>query len=797
MPRDRSVHFSLVALVFWILLPVVAIGAAGAVYAWQAGRNATERELMSRVQALAAGIARELDVSKAALQTLATSPSLATGDFAAFQQQSLLIPKPDGARIVLTDTSGQMQTDSLLPYGGPLPKLGNLGAMPSQVFASGQVQVSDLSVGPMTRDYFVAVDVPIELDGRVAYGLTMAFTPSAFTAVLDERTSAAAGWRAIVVDGNGLVLARSSNVETFIGRRISFASLAAIGRGEGVFTTTAQDGHRLLAANARIPRTGWSTIAATRLDMIEADLMRSLGATAAAGAAMLSLGLFAAGRYARRIARPLLALVEAADALAQGGQPRSIPPGVREASRIGAALSQAAETLQSREQERTRSDAALRENEEHFRTITDSMPQMVWSAQADGRHDYYNLRWYDYTGIQPGKAGSQTWLGLFQLNDLAGAIAAWRHSLQTGEPYEMEYRLRCADGTWRWCLSRASPMRDAETGAILRWFGTCTDIQDLVEAREALARSRAELERLIAERTETLLQAVDALHSEAIELAQAEEALRQAQKMEAVGQLTSGIAHDFNNMLQGISGSLELVQRRTEQGRVAEAVHFIDNALRTVDRAAALTRRLLAFTRQRPLQPVLVSPSQIVLGMEELIRGTVRSSISVRLRTCGDAGTVLCDPNQLENALLNLAINAGDAMPNGGRLTISTRQVQLAEADIAGQDGASTGSYVEIAVGDTGTGMDGATQARAFEPFFTTKPIGKGTGLGLSQLVSFTRQVGGLVQLDSELGQGTTIRLLLPRHEPAPQSAELGAPVPPTQTPASQAPSVPSRSRGP
>ncbi len=664
--------------------------------------------------------------------------------------------------------------------------------MASQVFASGQVQVSDLSVGPVTRDYFVAVDVPVELDGRVAYGLTMAFTPSEFTPMIDERIGVADGWRALVVDGNGLILARSSNVGMFIGRRIGFASLAAVRRGEGVFKTTSQDGYPLLAANARIPHTGWSTIAATRLDMIEADLLRSLSATTSAGAAMLSLGLFAAGCCARRITRPLRALVEAADALAQGSQPCSIPPGVREASRIGAALAKAAETLQSREQERARANAALREDEARFRTITDAMPQMVWSAQADGRHDYYNLRWYDYTGIQPGKAGRQTWHRLFQASDLARIIAAWRHSLATGEPYEMEYRLRRADGTWRWCLSRASPMRDAETGAILRWFGTCTDIQDLVETREALARSRAELERLVAERTETLLQAVDALHSEALELAQTEEALRQARKMEAVGQLTSGIAHDFNNMLQGISGSLELVQRRTEQGRVAEAVHFIDNALKTVDRAAALTRRLLAFTRQRPLQPTLVSPNQIILGMEELIRGTVRPSISVGLQTCGEAGAVLCDPNQLENALLNLAINAGDAMPTGGRLTISIRQVQLAETDIAGQDRTSPGPHIEIAVADTGTGMDDATQARAFEPFFTTKPIGKGTGLGLSQIVSFTRQVGGLVQLSSELGRGTTVRLLLPRYEPAPRSGEPGAPVSATQAPAPQSRSAPS-----
>lgn len=788
MPRDRSIRFSLIVLVFWIIMPVVAIAAAGAVGTWQAGRNATERELTSRVQALAAGVARELEVSRAVLLTLATSPSLAVGDFAAFQQQSVLIPKPDGARIVLTDTSGQMQADSLLPYGAPLPKPGELGAM-SPVFATGQFpsqsQVSDLHTGPLTRDYLVAMDVPVELDGRIAYGLTMAFTPSTFTPVLNARKDVSEGWRALVVDGNGLVVARSSNVGAFVGRRVGFASLAAIGRGEGVFTTTSQDGYPMLAANASIPSTGWSTIAATRLDVIEANLLRSLTATAFASAALLSLGLFAAGSYARRIARPLHALVDAASSLTQGGQPRPIPPGVREASRIGVALAEAAAKLRSREQDRTWSDAALRQSEARFRTITDAMPQMVWSTQADGRHDYYNRRWYEYTGTRPGGANGGTgggiWHRLFQPNDLARAMAAWRHSLATGEPYEVEYRLRRADGAWRWCLSRASPMHDADTGIILRWFGTCTDIQDLVEAREDLARSRTELERLAAERTQALLQAVDALHEEATERAQAEDALRQAHKMEAVGQLTGSIAHDFNNMLQGISGSLELVQRRTEQGRIAEAEHFIENALRTVDRAAALTSRLLAFTRRQPLQPKLVSPDGLILGMEELILRTVRSTITIELRVGDGAGSVLCDPNQLENALLNLTINAGDAMPNGGRLAISVRQVELTKTDIAGQEGVSPGDYVEIAVADTGTGMDDVTQARAFEPFFTTKPIGKGTGLGLSQLSGFMRQLGGFVRLDSIVGQGTTVCLYLPKHESAPPTGTQPVPFSSTQ----------------
>ena len=764
MPRDRSIRFSLVALSLWTITPAVAAAAIGAAYAWHAGRSATEHELSSRAQALAVDMVRELAVPKAALLALATSPSLAAGDFEAFRQQALLMPKPDGARIVLTDRWGQMRADSGLPPGAALPEPGD-GDGVSKLFAIGQPQASDFHVGPLTRNGLIAVEVPVELDGRVAYGLAMAFAPSLFTPVLDKRRGLSEEGRAIAVDGNGLIVAGSSNVGDFVGRSLGATSLAAVGRGEGVFETTAQDGRPILAANARVPGTGWSTLAATRLDLANAALRRSIAGATASGAAVLLLGLISAERYARRVAAPLHALVGAADAMAVGKLPQPIPSGVREASRIGDALARAAATLAEREGERASTAAALRENEARFETITDALPQMVWAARPDGRHDYYNRRWYEYTGVQPRDGNVKAWRVLFRSDDLARAMSAWRHSLATGECYQAEYRLRRADGAWRWCLSRASPVRDAATGAVQRWFGTCTDIQDMVEAREAMARSSTELERLVAERTASLMQAVDALHAEALERSEAEEALRQAQKMESVGQLTGGIAHDFNNMLQGIASSIELLQRRAEQGRMAEADHFIENALRSVDRAAALTSRLLAFTRRQAPQSLPINPDELIRGMEDLIRRAVRQPVQVELQPAGDAWGVFCDPNQLENALLNLAINAGDAMPQGGRLLISTRRIRLDEADIAGHKGAAPGDHTEIAVADTGTGMDEATRARAFEAFFTTKPVGRGTGLGLSQLLSFTRLAGGVARIDSELGRGTTIRLYLPRHE--------------------------------
>ena len=306
----------------------------------------------------------------------------------------------------------------------------------------------------------------------------------------------------------------------------------------------------------------------------------------------------------------------------------------------------------------------------------------------------------------------------------------------------------------------------------------------LLAGEAALRHANDTLEARVDARTAELRQAVDALHAEALEREQAEAQLRQSQKMEAVGQLTGGIAHDFNNMLQAVAGSLELLGRRVEQGRTAKAGRYVEAARMGVERAAALTHRLLAFARRQTLQPRIVDPDKLVEGLAELIRRTAGPGVVVELRLQDGAWPILCDPHQLESVLLNLAINARDAMaqpssgqagpqdgpahetgarPSDGRLTISTRHVSLAAADVADQEGALPGEHVELAVSDTGTGMDDATKARAFEPFFTTKPLGQGTGLGLSQLHGFVRQSHDVVRLDSAPGQGTTVRLCLPR----------------------------------
>ena len=242
-----------------------------------------------------------------------------------------------------------------------------------------------------------------------------------------------------------------------------------------------------------------------------------------------------------------------------------------------------------------------------------------------------------------------------------------------------------------------------------------------------------------------------------------EEALRQSQKMEAVGQLTGGIAHDFNNMLTGIIGSLELLRRRLARGRTEDLDSLIDLGVTSANRAAALTHRLLAFSRRQSLDSKPVEMNALVISMDELLQRSINESIRLDMQLDQQLWVAEADPNQLESALLNLVINARDAMPNGGRLVVSTSNRHLDEDYAQSQSNLDAGDYVVLSVTDTGCGMAQSIVNRAFDPFFTTKPIGQGTGLGLSMIYGFSKQSGGHVVIHSVVGEGTTVSLFLPR----------------------------------
>ncbi|WP_205691866.1 hybrid sensor histidine kinase/response regulator [Caulobacter soli] len=404
--------------------------------------------------------------------------------------------------------------------------------------------------------------------------------------------------------------------------------------------------------------------------------------------------------------------------------------------------------------ERQRIEDQLRDSEARYRTLIETLPQLVWTCSPDGACTYLSRQWVEYTGVPEAQQLGMGWVDrVIHPDDRSRTVEHWLGAVAGHHPYDIDYRIQGRDGVYRWFKTRGTPIRD-EDNAIIEWFGTCTDIEEIVAARETLARSAEQLENQVA--------------LEIGRRAETEEALRQAQKMEAVGQLTGGIAHDFNNLLQGIVGSLELVQKRIGEGRTGDLMRLISGAVSSADRAAALTHRLLAFSRRQPLDPKPVKVNPLVSSMEDLLRRTLGEQVELELVLAGGLWSTLCDAHQLESAILNLAINARDAMPDGGKLIIETANTHL-DVDYASRiREISPGQYVCVSVSDTGTGMSPEVVARAFDPFYTTKPMGQGTGLGLSMIYGFARQSEGLAKIYSEPGDGTCVKLYLPRYRGAP-----------------------------
>jgi signal transduction histidine kinase/ActR/RegA family two-component response regulator len=340
-------------------------------------------------------------------------------------------------------------------------------------------------------------------------------------------------------------------------------------------------------------------------------------------------------------------------------------------------------------------------------------------------------------------------------DDQAGLAEAIKEAIARGGRYAHQYRVKRADGNFYWLEANGRVDHGAD-GTPLSFPGVLID----VEARRAVEAERDRAITQLRSLNETLEQRVAERSSELME---AQDRLRQSQKMEAVGQLTGGLAHDFNNLLAGISGSLELMQARLQQGRINDVERYMAAAQGASKRAAALTHRLLAFSRRQTLDPKPTDVNRLINGMQEMIQRTVGPGIAVEVIGASGLWPACVDVSQLENSLLNLCINARDAMPDGGRITIETTNKWF-DRHAAQRYLAPEGQYLCLSVTDTGSGMSPVVIARAFEPFFTTKPIGEGTGLGLSMIYGFAQQSGGQVRIHSTVGLGTTVNVYLPRH---------------------------------
>jgi PAS domain S-box-containing protein len=530
---------------------------------------------------------------------------------------------------------------------------------------------------------------------------------------------------------------------------------------------------------------------------------------------------------------------------------------------------------------------AFAKSETRFRTLADAMPQMVWAASPTGFLDYHNARWYEFTGAPVGATDGSGWTAMLHPDDSEAALTTWRRALEVGDPYHVEVRLRHRSGDYRWVLCRAQPERDAG-GLVVRWYGSCTDIEDIVQARNVLKRSRDELEQeviartgernllaKIVETTDVMIMAFDldcnvlainqasaneldriygvrprigdnilalladqpeqqnaarialargiageevtftaaygdpararshyevtfrVLRDDAGErigafqfatdvtarvrdqamLAQAQAALLQSQKLEAMGQLTGGVAHDFNNLLTPILGSLDMLRRRGIGGPREQ--RLINGAYRSAERATTLVHRLLAFARRQPLQSVAVDIGALIADMADLVAGATGPQVTLAVEVADDLPSAKADPHQLEMAILNLSVNARDAMNGVGRIRIAATPVTVAAGQVPALD---PGTYVRLCVADTGKGMDEATRARAIEPFFSTKGVGKGTGLGLSMAHGLASQLGGALTIVSAPGKGTEVSMWLPATphaaRPAADDQRIGTGVP-------------------
>jgi PAS domain S-box-containing protein len=411
--------------------------------------------------------------------------------------------------------------------------------------------------------------------------------------------------------------------------------------------------------------------------------------------------------------------------------------------------------------ERKHTEQALRQSQTELQLIINAMPILISYVDREERFRLNNAAYLDWYGLTPQELYGRTIVEV--LGEEAYALRApYIAEALSGKPGCFSISTPHRDGSVRQALMNYLPRHGAD-GAVNGFYIFVIDETERKKTEEALRILNETLEERVVARTRQLAEANERLQNEMFERERAEDALRHAQKMEAVGQLTGGIAHDFNNMLTGILGSLDLMQRYIAEGRTEEIGRFAEAAMSSANRAAALTHRLLAFSRRQSLNRKPLNANELIHSLEDLLSRTKGDHIELQLQLTENLWRVNTDVSQLENALLNLVINARDAMPDGGELRIETANVYLDDSEITTLEPVNAGDYVMIAVSDNGTGMTPSVLAKAFDPFFTTKPIGQGTGLGLSMIYGFAQQSGGHVSLSSLPGRGTSVRLYLPR----------------------------------
>lgn len=406
-------------------------------------------------------------------------------------------------------------------------------------------------------------------------------------------------------------------------------------------------------------------------------------------------------------------------------------------------------------------DAALRESEARFREIANAAPVLIWITDTTKAATWFNAPWLAFTGRSMEQEIGHGWLNSVHPDDLANCKTGFFSAFDRRQPFRIDYRLKRADGEWRYMFDTGVPRFKAD-GTFMGYIGSCVDVTEARLNEAELRRFTERLEARVILRTTELAAANRELLAEIAEREQVEDTLRQMQRLEAVGQVTSGVAHDFNNLLTIILGNIEFLERALDKagitGKPRDRLNFMKEA---ADRGAKLTRQLLAFSRRQRLEAKPANLNTIIAAMHNLIQTSMGGSFQLDTDLDPDLWTALVDTTQIELVILNLAINGRDAMPSGGVLTVSTANVTLGEPERP--DAPPAGDYVMVSVTDTGSGMAPDVLAKAYEPFFTTKPVGKGSGLGLAQVLGVAKQSGGGVRIDTDKGRGTSVKVYVPR----------------------------------
>ena len=445
-------------------------------------------------------------------------------------------------------------------------------------------------------------------------------------------------------------------------------------------------------------------------------------------------------------------------------------------ARLGASARRALSEAEDR-RARHRAEDALRNSEERFRALTESSPALIWETNASGEITFNNRHFETTFGLPTEALLGEGWHQIVDARDLDMTRAALAASHRDHAEFQLELRVIDRHGDVRWLHCKAIPRFD-RAGRFLGLTGNNVDITETKRAREELERMVQSRTAQLQQTNERLLQEMRQREDAEIARSEAEEQLRQSQKMEAFGQLTGGVAHDFNNFLTVILGNIETIERLIAgSGANPRIQAALAHARQGAQRAAALTQRLLAFARRQPLQPRRLDVNRLIAGTSEILTRTLGEQITVQTELQTGLWDTNVDPHMLESALLNLAVNARDAMPDGGVLLLRSANASLTPGDAEAM-GAEAGDYVMLTVRDNGTGIPAHLLNKVFEPFFTTKDVGAGTGLGLSQVYGFVKQSGGHIAIESTPGEGTTVHLYLPRDHAAAERDPAPAPDP-------------------